>query len=48
MTAFWPMALAAELLESGAEPYERILKFIDEEIKNCVRSFVPIWQHRIP
>ncbi len=31
--AFWPMAMAAELVESGAELYVRNLKFFEEEIK---------------
>ncbi len=31
--AFWPMAMAASLLEEGAQLYARNLKFIDEEIK---------------
>ncbi len=31
--AFWPMAMAAEMLEQGTELYARNLKFVDEEIK---------------
>ncbi len=31
--AFWPMAMAAELIEGGAELYVRNLKFFEEEIK---------------
>ncbi len=31
--AFWPMAMAASLLENGAELYTRNLKFVEEEIK---------------
>ncbi len=31
--AFWPIALAAELAESGAELYARNLSFVDEEIR---------------
>jgi polyhydroxyalkanoate depolymerase len=31
--AFWPMAMAAALAESGAELYAKNLKFVDEEIK---------------
>jgi polyhydroxyalkanoate depolymerase len=31
--AFWPMAMAATLIEEGAELYANNLKFIDEEIK---------------
>jgi poly(3-hydroxyalkanoate) synthetase len=31
--AFWPVTMAAALLEQGAELYARNLKFIDEEIK---------------
>jgi len=31
--AFWPMAMAASLIEQGAELYARNLKFVDEEIK---------------
>ena len=31
--AFWPMAMAATLLEEGAGLYARNLKFIDEEVK---------------
>ncbi len=31
--AFWPMAMAAALVEEGAELYARNLKFIEEEIK---------------
>lgn len=31
--AFWPMAMAAALIEEGAELYAKNLKFFDEEIK---------------
>ena len=31
--AFWPMAMAASLMEQGAELYARNLKFTEEEIK---------------
>jgi poly(3-hydroxyalkanoate) synthetase len=31
--AFWPMAIAADLAEQGAELYARNVKFVDEEIK---------------
>jgi poly(3-hydroxyalkanoate) synthetase len=31
--AFWPMALAAQLLEEGAELYARNIKFMEEEMK---------------
>ena len=31
--AFWPMAMAASLMESGAELYAKNLKFVEEEIK---------------
>jgi polyhydroxyalkanoate depolymerase len=31
--AFWPMALAAALIKSGAELYAKNLKFVEEEIK---------------
>ena len=31
--AFWPMAMAAALLEEGAELYADNLKFVEEEIK---------------
>lgn len=31
--AFWPMAMAASLMEQGAELYARNLKFAEEEIK---------------
>jgi poly(3-hydroxyalkanoate) synthetase len=31
--AFWPMAMAASLLEESAELYARNLKFVEEEIK---------------
>jgi poly(3-hydroxyalkanoate) synthetase len=31
--AFWPMAMAASLMEQGAELYARNLKFVEEEIK---------------
>ena len=31
--AFWPMAMAAALAESGAELYAKNLKFVEEEIK---------------
>lgn len=31
--AFWPMAMAASLVEEGAELYARNLKFVEEEIK---------------
>jgi hypothetical protein len=31
--AFWPMAMAASLLEASAELYARDLKFVEEEIK---------------
>jgi polyhydroxyalkanoate depolymerase len=31
--AFWPMAMAASLLENGVELYAKNLKFIDEEIR---------------
>ncbi len=31
--AFWPMAMAASLIEEGAELYARNLKFVEEEIK---------------
>jgi poly(3-hydroxyalkanoate) synthetase len=31
--AFWPMAIASEMLEEGAELYARNLKFVEEEIK---------------
>jgi poly(3-hydroxyalkanoate) synthetase len=31
--AFWPMAMAASLMEQGAELYAKNLEFVDEEIK---------------
>ncbi|QXX73381.1 alpha/beta fold hydrolase [Methylovirgula sp. HY1] len=31
--AFWPMAMAASLLEQGSELYAKNLKFVEEEIK---------------
>ena len=31
--AFWPMALAAALVEQGIELYARNLKFVEEEIR---------------
>ena len=31
--AFWPMAMAATLLEEGTELYARNLRFVEEEIK---------------
>src|SRR5271165_5131770 len=31
--AFWPMAMAAQLFEEGAELYAKNLRFVDEEIK---------------
>ena len=31
--AFWPMAMAAAMLDEGRELYARNLKFVDEEIK---------------
>jgi polyhydroxyalkanoate depolymerase len=31
--AFWPMAMAASLIESGAELYAKNLEFVEEEIK---------------
>ena len=31
--AFWPMAMAAKLVEEGAELYAKNLKFAEEEIK---------------
>jgi poly(3-hydroxyalkanoate) synthetase len=31
--AFWPMAMAASLLENGVELYAKNLKFVDEEIR---------------
>ncbi len=31
--AFWPMAMAAQLMEGGTELYARNLKFVEEEIK---------------
>jgi len=31
--AFWPMAMAAEMVEQGTNVYARNLKFVDEEIK---------------
>ncbi len=31
--AFWPMAMAASMMEEGAELYARNLKFVEEEIK---------------
>jgi poly(3-hydroxyalkanoate) synthetase len=31
--AFWPMAMAASLMEEGAELYAKNLEFVDEEIK---------------
>src|SRR5208282_6057068 len=31
--AFWPMAMATSLMESGAELYAKNLKFVEEEIK---------------
>ena len=31
--AFWPMAMAASLMESGAELYAKNLKFVEEDIK---------------
>ena len=31
--AFWPMAIAAAMLDEGRELYARNLKFVDEEIK---------------
>ena len=31
--AFWPMAMATQLLEEGTELYAKNLKFVDEEIK---------------
>jgi polyhydroxyalkanoate depolymerase len=31
--AFWPMAMAASLMESGTELYAKNLKFVEEEIK---------------
>ena len=31
--AFWPMAMAASLMEQGAELYAKNLKFVEEEIK---------------
>ena len=31
--AFWPMAMAAAMLEKGVRLYSRNLKFVDEEIK---------------
>jgi polyhydroxyalkanoate depolymerase len=31
--AFWPMAMAASLVEQGAELYAKNLKFVEEEIK---------------
>ncbi|HUC48080.1 MAG TPA: alpha/beta fold hydrolase [Xanthobacteraceae bacterium] len=31
--AFWPMAMAASLIEQGVELYARNLKFVEEEIK---------------
>lgn len=31
--AFWPMAMAARLLEAGTELYARNLRFVDEEIR---------------
>jgi poly(3-hydroxyalkanoate) synthetase len=31
--AFWPVAMAAALAESGAELYAKNLKFVDEEVK---------------
>ena len=31
--AFWPMAMAATMLEEGTELYAKNLKFVEEEIK---------------
>jgi hypothetical protein len=31
--AFWPMAMAATMLEEGTELYVKNLKFVEEEIK---------------
>lgn len=31
--AFWPVAMAAALVEEGAELYARNINFIEEEIK---------------
>ena len=31
--AFWPMAMATEMLEEGSELYAKNLEFVDEEIK---------------
>ena len=31
--AFWPMAMAATLLEQGTELYAKNLKFVEEEIR---------------
>ena len=31
--AFWPMAMAAAMLDEGRELYAKNLKFVDEEIK---------------
>ena len=31
--AFWPMAMAAQLIENGSELYAKNLKFVEEEIK---------------
>ena len=33
MRYFWPMALAANLMEKGSELYAHNLKFVEEEIK---------------
>src|ERR1700681_4439715 len=31
--AFWPMAMAASLMEAGAELYAKNLEFVEEEVK---------------
>jgi len=31
--AFWPMAMAAAMVEEGTELYAKNLKFVEEEIK---------------
>jgi len=32
--AFWPMAMAATMMEEGAELYAKNVKFVDEELNN--------------
>ena len=31
--AFWPMAMAASLMEPGADLYAKNLKFVDQELR---------------